>query len=153
MTVDAGPIGTVISALAQERPDALAVTVGSRSLTRRDLDVRSNRLARRLARQGAQTQSIVALVLPNSIELMESIVAVWKLGATPLVLPGKMPTQERAAVLELAAPTLVVDNLQLLIGIDSEGPHPDDAPLAPVVARWWRASTSGGSTGRPKLIL
>src|SRR4051794_25710880 len=143
MTVDAGPIGAVISALAQERPDALAGTGGSRSPTRRDLDGRRNRLARRLGRQGAQTQAIVGVGPPNSIELMESIVAVWKLGATPLVLPGKMPAQERAAVLELAAPTLVVDNLQQLIGIDSEGPDPDDAPLPPVVARWWRASTSG----------
>ena len=28
-----------------------------------------------------------------------------------------------------------------------------DGPLPPVVPRWWRASVSGGSTGRPKLIV
>jgi len=153
MAVQPGPIGTVISRLADERPDAPALTVGSRTLTRRELDVRTNRLASRLGRQGARAQSIVAVVLPNSIELVEAILAAWKLGATPLVLPSKMPMHERAAVLELAAPSLVVDNPQQVIGIDGNGEEPDDAPLAPVVARWWRASTSGGSTGRPKLVL
>jgi bile acid-coenzyme A ligase len=72
----------------------------------------------------------------------------------------RLPTRERQAILELAAPSLVVG----MAPEDAAGrpavpagyePDPglSDAPLGEVAAASWKAPTSGGSTGRPKLIV
>nr|MDP9101414.1 AMP-binding protein [Actinomycetota bacterium] len=85
---------------------------------------------------------------------------VWKCGATPQPVSSRLPRPEREAIIALAEPTLVV-------GVDpSEVTGPavipagytpsselDDSPLSSVAASCWKAPTSGGSTGRPKLIV
>ncbi|HZE49911.1 MAG TPA: AMP-binding protein [Jatrophihabitantaceae bacterium] len=140
------PFGALVTALAAEQPDAAAVTCGTTSLTRGQLDRRTNQRARRYAGLGVGEGSLVVVQLPNSVELVESVVAVWKLGAVPLVLPPTMPAAERGPILELGSPALVVDTA------DPPPSDQSDAPLAAVASPYWRASTSGGSTGRPKLI-
>lgn len=142
------PFGELFGRLATDAPDAAALTVGERTLTRRALDRATNRVARRFGADGVREGSIVAIALPNSVELVSSAIAAWKLGATPLVLAAKMPAEERAGVLALATPSLVVTDPAQLAATD----QPDD-PLPVKTSRWWRASTSGGSTGRPKLVL
>jgi bile acid-coenzyme A ligase len=148
----AAPFGAVISALAREDPEASAVTCGDITLTRRHLDLRSNRRAHRYAAAGVTDNSLVVLQLPNSVELLECAVAVWKLGATPLVLSASMPAAERAPVLELANPALVVDTPLADPDVDAALADYSDEPPPARAARCWRASTSGGSTGRPKVI-
>lgn len=139
--------GALIADSATADPQAPAVTCGELTLTRGELDSRTNRRARHYAKAGVSEGSLAALQLPNSVELVEGVVATWKLGAVPLVLPTAMPAAERTPILELGSPALVVD-----------APDPDgwldesDEPLPFVTAPNWRASTSGGSTGRPKLI-
>ena len=138
--------GALVADSAAENPSAPALTCGAHVLTRDELDRRTNARARAYARAGVGENSLVVLQLPNSVELVECAVATWKLGAVPLVIPPAMPEAERAPVLELGAPTLVVDSPD-----DSWSGERDarmDYPTAPN----WRASTSGGSTGRPKLI-
>jgi bile acid-coenzyme A ligase len=139
--------GTLIADSAAADPSAPAVTCGDVTITRAQLDSRTNRRARHYAARGAAHGSLIVLQLPNSVELVESIVATWKLGATPLVIPPAMPAAERAPVLALGPAALLIDT-----------PDPDgwlgqsDQPLPFAAPPNWRASTSGGSTGRPKLI-
>src|SRR5580692_6829899 len=139
--------GTLIADSAAADPSAPAVTCGDVTITRAQLNSRTNRRARHYAARGAAHGSLIVLQLPNSVELVESVVAAWKLGATPLVIPPAMPAAERAPVLELGPAALVID-----------APDPDgwlgqsDQPLPFAAPPNWRASTSGGSTGRPKLI-
>lgn len=142
------PFGELFGRLATDAPDAPALTVGERTLTRRALDRATNGVARRFGADGVREGSIVAIALPNSVELVASAIAAWKLGATPLVLAAKMPAEERAGVLALATPSLVVTEPAQLAATDRS-----DDPLPVKTSRWWRASTSGGSTGRPKLVL
>ena len=135
--------------LAGQDPAAPAVTCGDTTLTRAELERVTNQRARHFRNAGVGEGSVVVVQLPNSVELVECAVAAWKLGAVPLVLPPSVPEAERAPILELAAPALVIDS-----------PAPDPAPwsrgsaraLTSVTSPYWRASTSGGSTGRPKLI-
>jgi bile acid-coenzyme A ligase len=138
--------GALIRASAAADPDAPAVTCGDTTLTRGRLDARTNQRARHFARAGVGAGSLVVLALPNSVELVEGVVATWKLGAVPLVIPPTMPAAERGPVLELGAPALVVDAPDDAWTGESEDPVPVVTPPN------WRASTSGGSTGRPKLI-
>ncbi|MET0144781.1 MAG: AMP-binding protein [Ilumatobacteraceae bacterium] len=146
------PIGVVLGRLADDGPTVPALTTADVTRTRAELDVRTNRLGRSFLERGAAPGAIVAVSLPNGSAVVESVVAAWKLGAVPLVLSAAMPAAERAAVLELAASSsggcLVVDDPAA-----AEPPDGDGSRLPTATPPYWRASTSGGSTGRPKLIL
>lgn len=151
-------IGGVLGRLAAADPQAPAVTTArGATLTRAELESRSNRLARAYQALGVRPGSFVSLALPNGAESLVSLVAVWKAGATPQPLSHRLPERELTALVELADPALVV-------GLDVAGrrcvpvgftpsPEVSDAPLPPVVAPSLKAPTSGGSTGRPKLIV
>ena len=76
-------IGTQMSRLAAEAPDAPAVTHNGRTLTRGQLESMTNRLARGYAELGVRQGDYVTIALPNSIEWVQAVVAVWKLGAIP----------------------------------------------------------------------
>jgi len=136
----------LVSGLAAAEPAAPAITCGDVTLTRAQLDHRTNQRARHYARAGVSRGSLVVLQLPNSVELVEGVVAAWKLGAVPLVISYAMPAAEREPILRLGTPALVVDSPSDAWTDEDDGPLPDATPPN------WRASTSGGSTGRPKLI-
>ena len=159
-------MATLVSFAAQLRelarldPDHPAVTCGEESLTRRQLDRRSDRLARDFRRRGVGLGDLVTIALPNSVDWMVAVAGLWKLGATPQPVSARLPRRELASVVALADPVLV-------LGVDPEvlpdrlclpaGYRParsdDGGELPDVVSPAWKAPTSGGSTGRPKLIV
>jgi bile acid-coenzyme A ligase len=151
-------IGERFSALAAQDPDALAVTCGDETVTRGELERRSNRLARAYLAKGVTQDSLVTIGLPNSVEFLAAAIAVWKCGATPQPISARLPGREREAIIALAQPSLVVGvdpaevpGLPVVpAGFD---PDVDDSPLPPAAAASWKAPTSGGSTGTPKLIV
>jgi bile acid-coenzyme A ligase len=96
--------------------------------------------------------------LPNGNAFFETTFAVWKLGATPTSLSWRLPRGEAAAVLDILKPALVVGgepdwNAPNSLAADFAPDGFSDEPLAAPVARYWKAMTSGGSTGRPKVVL
>jgi bile acid-coenzyme A ligase len=146
--------------LAAERPDAAALTCGATTLTRAQLDRRSDALAVDLGRRGVGIGDMVTVALPNGVEWFVAAVALWKLGATPQPVSARLPRRELEAVVALADPVVVLgiepdllpDRTCLPMGYappDPEGPF----DLPDVVSPAWKAPTSGGSTGRPKLIV
>ena len=162
--------------LAALDPDRPALTVGTRSLSRLELDRASNRFARGLAERGVGKGDLVTIALPNSIEWFVATAACWKLGAIPQPVSSRLPGPELAAVVELADPPVVIGadparlpgheclaredvaaaiagTLACLVGAPDLAPSPLDDPLPDVVSDAWKAPTSGGSTGRPKLIV
>jgi 3-oxocholest-4-en-26-oate---CoA ligase len=75
---------TVLETVADVRADHTAVTHGDRSVTWRQLDDRSSRLAGFLAGRGIGADARVAIALYNGIEYLESVFAILKLGAIPV---------------------------------------------------------------------
>jgi bile acid-coenzyme A ligase len=151
--------GRRITQLAELDPDRPAVTCGPSTLTRRQLEQRANRLAHDLLERGVEVGDMVTIALPNSTDWYVAFAACWKTGATPQPVSAKLPPRELEAILELAQPRVV-------IGVDQEvaGGRPaipqgfepasaDDSPPPDVTSPAWKAPTSGGSTGRPKLIV
>ena len=139
--------------LAEEHPDRTAIVFAPESGPEREiswgeLDRWSNRLARLLAGRGVGEDSTLVVDLPNSPEHYAAALAGWKLGAMVVPINAKLPTPERDVILEVAAPTLVVTAADDLVaaGLSSD-------PLPDVVPHPGKAITSGGSTGRPKLIV
>jgi len=153
------PYVRLIRQFAAQTPERIAIFCGDESITCRELDERSNRLARAYAAHGVKEADLVTLCLPNSIEYFVACLAAWKLGAVPNPLAAQLPENERNAILAEARPALIV-GLEYDAGGRPTLPlgfKPDTAlsaaPLPEKIAPHERALTSGGSTGRPKLIL
>lgn len=127
-------------------PGHPAVTDPVRTVTRAELESLANRTARALAALGVVAGDRVTIGLPNSIEFVATVLASWKVGATPQPISSRLPRRELDAIVELAQSRVVV-----LEPIDAS--TFDDRPHADVISNPWKAMTSGGSTGRPKLIL
>jgi bile acid-coenzyme A ligase len=154
------PLGVVLAHHAAEDPDRPALTTEGRTWTRAQLDARSTQRARMLAARGVQAGDFVTLALPNGLEFYETTFAIWKLGAIPNVVSHKLPDVELHAIIDLVDPSLVVgvDPARLggRRGVPAGVPLDQTLstePLPAIVARSWKAMTSGGSTGRPKVIL
>ena len=154
------PVGALIGRLAQADPARPAITCESETLSRAELEARTNRLARAYRDLGVTRDSFVTIGLPNSIGFYEATIAAWKLGATPQPISSRLPAAERRAIIDLANPSLVVgvdpsevrDRAVVPAGFAPDRSLSPD-PLPPVVAASFKAPTSGGSTGRPKLIV
>ncbi|AFM15048.1 acyl-CoA synthetase (AMP-forming)/AMP-acid ligase II [Mycolicibacterium chubuense NBB4] len=156
MTQPVPPIGTQVSALAAQDPEAPAVTCAGVTVIRAELDATTNRLARAFASLGVGVGDYVTIVLPNSLDWVYAVLACWKLGAVPQPLSARLPDAELAALLELRRPAVLVGRAdptgitpEAVIGLAAD--FPDD-PLPEAVSPVWKAMASGGSTGRPKLI-
>ena len=145
--------------LANEQPDALAVTCDRDSITRRELLNEGYSLAVYLSEHGTREGDMVTVAVPNSIDFFIAYVAAWRLGATPQPISSRLPQRELDAILDLANPSAIVgveENSyagRTCIPLGFRAPKRDASHLPYVVSAAWKAPTSGGSTGRPKLIV
>jgi bile acid-coenzyme A ligase len=154
------PIGDILTALAAADSSQLAITCGESTRTYAQLELRANRLARAYADLGVGHGDFVTVALPNGIEFFEACYAVWKLGAVPQPTSSRLPGPELARLLALADPALVVGmaadaaggRASVPVGFEPD-PALSDAPLESRISPSWKAPTSGGSTGQPKLIV
>jgi len=153
-------LSRILAHWAAIQPDRVAVSHEGTDVTYAELDARSNRLARAYAERGVGVDDFVTVALPNGVEFFVSCFAIWKLGATPQPVSAKLPKFERDQIIEIARPKLVVGVADgahagvktLPIGFEPQ-PYLSDLPLSERTATSWKAMTSGGSTGRPKLIV
>lgn len=155
---------TQLRYLARQHPDAPAVSCAGHSLTRSELRSAANRLARELQSYGVGHGDFVTVALPNSVDWFVAYIACWNLGAIPQPVSAKLPDRELAAIVELAASKVVIGAPESASALLSEntvelpighvtGPEFSDEDLPDATSPAWKAPTSGGSTGRPKLIV
>ncbi|GAA2657880.1 hypothetical protein GCM10010436_89570 [Paractinoplanes durhamensis] len=172
--LESGWQGTVSATEPRTLPDLFAAWAGSHAvaiedgplrLTFRDLDRRSNQLARRLIRAGAGPDRLVMVLLPRSADLFATELAVSKAGAAYLPVDPSYPAERIAALAADAAPILVVSHPGTAnLGIPVIGPRDfageDDravtdedrlAPLRPEHAAY--VIYTSGSTGKPKGVV
>ena len=125
-------------------------------MTRAEFAERVERLAALFADRGVAEGSTVTIGLPNSTGLVESSFAAWALGAVPQPISDRLPSSERSAIVDLADPSLVVGVPQSEAGarpaLESVPGQLSAGSFTPRVSPVWKLLTSGGSTGRPKLI-
>lgn len=153
-------ISRILSDNAAAAPERPAITFEGVTLTRAELDRRTNRLARAYQQLGVGQGDVVTIALPNGFSFYEAAIACWKLGATPQPISARLPLVEMQAIVDLAQPKLLVGGVEGLTTAGASVPQsfePDaslsDASLPDAVSPCWKALTSGGSTGRPKLIV
>ena len=152
-------LGSLIrSTAAGPLADAEALRYPGAALSWSELDRTTNQGARTLAACGVVADDLVAITLPNAVAFHQAVIAVWKAGATPLIVPPKAAVPELREILRIAEPRVVVGSLADGIGpvaridtvIDAAR---SDEPVADLAPRYWKAVTSGGSSGRPKIIV
>jgi bile acid-coenzyme A ligase len=154
--------GRRLTQLAQQKPNEIALILerqdgGADTLTWLQMEQWANRLAHRLAEAGVRQKSFVAINLPNGLEHVVGTLAAYKLGACPMPVSYRMPAAERDQLMALAEPASVLSDAQDLKGITRvqmralesypATPPPDAVPQP------HKAIASGGSTGKPKLIV
>jgi natural product biosynthesis luciferase-like monooxygenase protein/amino acid adenylation domain-containing protein len=153
-------------------PDAIAVSFEQQELSYRELNQRANQLAHYLRARNVNTESLVAICLERSLELVVSLLAVLKAGGAYVPLDPAYPVQRLKLMLEDAGAAVLLTREGLLerlaqavaggpsdvIYLDQEWEtisQQSEAELA--------SGTSGanlayviytsGSTGRPKGVM
>ena len=161
----------LFEAQATRTSDAVALVMGSATLTYGELNARANRLARALIALGVREGDLVALMLPRSFEMIIAVLAVHKSGAAYLPIDADYPLSRVAfmirdvgAVLALTtsalSPSLPGDMPRLLVdegrvwqqysadNLDHPRHHGESA-----AARAAYVIYTSGSTGTPKGVV
>lgn len=145
--------------LADDDPDAVAVTFRGETTTYRTLVDDAEAFGRYLGKEGVGVGDMVTIALPNSVEFLRVMVACWFVGAIPQPVSSRLPGRELEQIVELADSSIVVGAQvegRMCIAAGERLPSVESGwnELDPdVVSPHWKAPTSGGSTGRPKLIV
>ncbi|MFF8919313.1 amino acid adenylation domain-containing protein [Streptomyces sp. NPDC015032] len=87
---------------------ALAVVFGENTLDYAELNARANQLARRLIADGVAPDTLVAVAIPRSIDLVVVILAVLKAGGSYLPLDPGYPMDRLSHMVSDARPVLLV---------------------------------------------
>lgn len=146
-------------------PAAVAVRFQEQQLTYRQLNERSNQLARHLQRLGVKQDSLVGVCMERSLEMVIALLAVLKAGGAYVPIDPDYPQERVTFMLEDAAPAVVLTHNAVAPRLSELNAR------AVVVDRDWRSieteetenlapSTTpeslaymiytSGSTGRPK---
>ncbi|MGQ0679411.1 MAG: non-ribosomal peptide synthetase, partial [Actinomycetota bacterium] len=167
---------TLFESRVRQSPYNPALRFGDITLTYSELNRRANRMAHALVGRGVGTESIVALALPRSPQLVVSILAVLKAGGAYLPIDPEYPPQRISYMLEDAVPslliansssknylagdqstpTLVLDDPRFVAALDTcPETDPDDqrraSPLTPEHPAY--VIYTSGSTGTPKGVM
>jgi amino acid adenylation domain-containing protein len=107
-TISGQCIHELFEAQVARRPNAVAVTWGKDVLTYAQLNSRANQLAHFLRKRGAGPESLVAMYMDRSLELVIAILAIVKAGAAYVPLDSTYPADRLAFMLDDSKPALLL---------------------------------------------
>lgn len=152
----------VFAAHARAQPGRIALIAGNTRVSYGELDDRAERLAGRLAAAGVGQGHLVPILMPRSVDLVATALAVLKLGAAYALLDPDWPPTRLAAVVEQLRPPLVVARpgtaVQLSAPLwtpaeDGSGERPARAAVAVRGSDACCVFFTSGTTGRPKGVI
>jgi len=98
---------------AQRRPDAIAVTCGTDSVSYAELNARANQLAADLLAAGVEADAPIGLCMDRSIDLVCGLLGILKAGGAYVPLDPGYPPDRLAHIIDQAAPGLIVSRSDL----------------------------------------
>ncbi len=106
---------------AELNPDAVALIFDNQQMSYGDLNRKANRLAHFLRREGVGPESIVAVYLDRSMELVVALIAVLKAGAAYVPIDTGYPVERAAYMLKDAAAKVVISKEEMRETVDGLG--------------------------------
>ena len=109
---------------ARTIPDSVAVVVdegGDRQVTYAGLNARANQLARRLEKLGVGPDTVVAVCLTRSLDLIVGLLAIMKAGGAYLPIDRDLPRERQAFMLEDAQPIALLTHRELVSHLPPTG--------------------------------
>lgn len=167
-------ITEMFEAQVDRTPGAFALTFAEESLTFAELNQRANRLARYLIMHGVGPETLVAICMDRSAEILTAMLAILKAGGAYLPLDPSFPQERIAYMLADAGPLAVIttESLASLLPKTVKPIHLDasdividmqkqaesnirqadrNQPLLPAHPAY--VIYTSGSTGRPKGVM
>ncbi len=161
-------IHQLVEQQVQRTPDNIAVIFQDTSLTYRQLDERSNQLAHYLQQLGVQPETIVAIAVERSLDMIIGLLGILKAGGAYLPLDPTYPKDRLAFMLDDAEVGILItqDHLRSqlpspadhTICLDTDWQHITTFPTTPPICHATPDSLvyiiyTSGSTGKPKGAL
>jgi amino acid adenylation domain-containing protein len=155
----------LFEAQVRRTPDAAAILHEGRSLSYRELNARSNQLAHYLRSRGVAAESLVAVCLERSPEMVVAILGVLKAGGAYVPLDPDYPRERLAFMLADTAASLVLTQEHLapalpcgaasVVCLDArpsafDGAAASDPPPVACPDNLVYCIYTSGSTGKPK---
>ncbi|HEY3092454.1 MAG TPA: MupA/Atu3671 family FMN-dependent luciferase-like monooxygenase, partial [Vicinamibacterales bacterium] len=168
--LDGNPGGNLVEWLdsqAARTPDAIALTYRDSSISYRELHARANQLARHLREMGVGPDTLVAICMERSPNLIVGLLGILKAGGAYVPLDPSYPQARLAMVLEDAQPRILLTEHRLLTRIRSQVPaicldaewaaiarqSDADLPQPGSASNLAYVIFTSGSTGRPKGVM
>jgi amino acid adenylation domain-containing protein len=111
-TAVAYPRDVCIHQLIEEQvdrtPDAVALVYENEELSYHELNARANQLARYLREQGVRPDTLVALCMERSVEMLVGILGILKAGGAYVPLDPTYPAERLAYMIENSSPALLL---------------------------------------------
>jgi amino acid adenylation domain-containing protein len=161
-------IHQLVEQQVQRTPDNIAVIFEDTSLTYRELDERSNQLAHHLQQLGVQPETIVAIAVERSLDMIIGLLGILKAGGAYLPLDPTYPKDRLAFMLDDAEVGILITQHHLRSQLPPPAYHTvcldtDWQPIAtyPTTPPTCQATPdslvyiiyTSGSTGKPKGAL
>ncbi|MEO3787197.1 non-ribosomal peptide synthetase [Actinocorallia sp. B10E7] len=153
----------IVARAAARWPDATAVVDENERISYTTLEERSELVARVLVQHGVGLESVVAVCLPRSVDLVVTELAVLKAGASYLPLDPADPAERRSAMAADSGARIVVTDdpepWEAASGLSTLTPRPQEAVLdGPALPRPGPDNAAyviytSGSTGAPKGVV
>jgi amino acid adenylation domain-containing protein len=154
----------LFEAHAEQKPEAIAAVFENEHLSYRDLNRRANQLAHHLQKAGAAPETVVAIYLERSVEMLVSLLGVLKAGAAYLPLDPSYPSDRLAFMLKDDEVKFLLTNEGLLgklppcaariFCLKSIGEESEENPSAGAAAgNLAYVIYTSGSTGKPKGVM
>ncbi len=163
-------IHEIFETRAEEQPDKRAILYGDGSVTYRELNERANHLARHLIGLGVKSETVVAVSMERSPELIIALLGILKAGGVYFPIDPSYPVSRRKEMIRDAAPVVIIKErsddgfesgsgneefLPEFIYRDSEtfhGKSRENPPSVVVTDNRAYINYTSGSTGTPKGI-
>ncbi|MGW4019050.1 amino acid adenylation domain-containing protein, partial [Rhodococcus ruber] len=157
---------SLFEARVARTPDAPAAVFDGRDLTYGQFAARVNRLARRLVAAGVGPETLVAVAVPRSMDMLVAVYAVLTAGGGYVPIDATQPAERVRYILDIADPVVVVaagdtdlpeQSRRPVVRLDESAPEFPDTPLSDLDRRAPLHPShtayvlfTSGSTGRPK---
>lgn len=106
---------------AQKTPDNIALVFKDKSLTYRELNEKSNQLARLLRHKGVKPDTIVGMMVPRSLEMIIGILGILKAGGCYLPIDPEYPKERIRYMLEDSGTAILLTERSLVENLGYEG--------------------------------